>query len=251
VAGWMTTPATPCRDRAPPGHRPGCAGRVPQRRCQPRDPGLDVDRQRHGLHHRLAGEGRPQRHGGRTAPPRRGPEELPTQPSHHLRQSGTVQQTPKKWLAAQPAQPTTIGELQALPDRFVDQYNHHRPHRSLPHRATPTVAYAARQRPPLAIGPTTPTAASFATASNGAANHPAPPRQALLHRHWPNPRPNPAPLAADVTFAPPSVSHYGDTGWIGFVMVPLGLSPVAKPGGGWILHARPAPYGVPRDRYSA
>ena len=47
------------------------------------------------------------------------------------------QQTLKKWLRAQPDQPTTIAELQALLDAFVDEYNHRRPHRSLPHRATP------------------------------------------------------------------------------------------------------------------
>ena len=56
------------------------------------------------------------------------------------------QQTLKKWLAAQPVQPTTLAELQALLDRFVEQYNHHRPHRSLPHRATPATAYAARPK---------------------------------------------------------------------------------------------------------
>jgi transposase InsO family protein len=56
------------------------------------------------------------------------------------------QQTLKKWLAAQPAQPATVAELQALIDVFVAAYNHHRPHRSLPHRATPATAYAARPK---------------------------------------------------------------------------------------------------------
>jgi len=51
------------------------------------------------------------------------------------------QQTMKKWLRAQPDQPTTIAELQALLDRFVTEYNQHRPHRSLPHRATPAALY--------------------------------------------------------------------------------------------------------------
>jgi transposase InsO family protein len=51
------------------------------------------------------------------------------------------QQTMKKWLAAQPHQPTTIPELQALLDRFRTEYNQHRPHRSLPHRATPAALY--------------------------------------------------------------------------------------------------------------
>ena len=34
----------------------------------------------------------------------------------------------------------------ALLDRFVDDYNHRRPHRSLPHQATPAVAYQARPK---------------------------------------------------------------------------------------------------------
>jgi transposase InsO family protein len=51
------------------------------------------------------------------------------------------QQTMKKWLGAQPAQPATINELQVLIDAFVDEYNHRRPHRSLPHRATPAARY--------------------------------------------------------------------------------------------------------------
>jgi transposase InsO family protein len=51
------------------------------------------------------------------------------------------QQTMKKWLRAQPAQPATIPELQTLLDRFVEEYNHRRPHRSLEHRATPAALY--------------------------------------------------------------------------------------------------------------
>ena len=56
------------------------------------------------------------------------------------------QQTMKKWLAAQPEQPATVAQLQALIDRFVDEYNHRRPHRSLPHRATPATAHQARPK---------------------------------------------------------------------------------------------------------
>ena len=51
------------------------------------------------------------------------------------------QQTLKRWLAAQPDQPATVTELQALLERFRDDYNHRRPHRSLPHRATPAALY--------------------------------------------------------------------------------------------------------------
>jgi len=61
------------------------------------------------------------------------------------------QQTMKKWLRAQPVQPSTIAELQALIDLFVDEYNHRRPHRSLPHRATPATLY--RSMPKALPGP--------------------------------------------------------------------------------------------------
>lgn len=56
------------------------------------------------------------------------------------------QQTMKKWLAAQPDQPATIAELQALLDRFAADYNHQRPHRSLEHRATPATIYTSRPK---------------------------------------------------------------------------------------------------------
>ncbi len=46
-------------------------------------------------------------------------------------------QTLKKWLRSQPTQPSSVTDLQALIDVFVEEYNHRRPHRSLPHRATP------------------------------------------------------------------------------------------------------------------
>jgi hypothetical protein len=53
------------------------------------------------------------------------------------------QQTLKKWLAAQPLQPATLAQLQALLDQFTTIYNHQRPHRALPQRATPAAAYHA------------------------------------------------------------------------------------------------------------
>nr|WP_235498077.1 IS481 family transposase [Frankia sp. R43] len=61
------------------------------------------------------------------------------------------QQTLKKWLTAQPTQPATLAALQALIDGFVDAYNQQRPHRSLPGRSTPAVAYQARPK----TGPST------------------------------------------------------------------------------------------------
>src|SRR5215471_13650909 len=42
------------------------------------------------------------------------------------------QQTMKNSLAAQPAQPTTLDQLQGLLDLFTCLYNQQRPHRSLP-----------------------------------------------------------------------------------------------------------------------
>ena len=87
-----------------------------------------------------------------------------TQLEHELRRLGIVQknsrpnhpttcgkverfqQTMKKWLRAQPVQPTTLAELQTLLNQFRETYNHHRPHRSLPHRATPATVYNARPK---------------------------------------------------------------------------------------------------------
>jgi transposase InsO family protein len=54
-------------------------------------------------------------------------------------------QTLKKWLHAQPQQPQTVAELQALCDQFVAYYNTQRPHRSL-NRQTPLAAYQARPK---------------------------------------------------------------------------------------------------------
>ena len=65
------------------------------------------------------------------------------QPNHPQTQGKVerFQQTLKKWLRAQPVQPATLAELQALLDTFTDLYNQRRPHRSLPHRATPETVY--------------------------------------------------------------------------------------------------------------
>jgi transposase InsO family protein len=63
------------------------------------------------------------------------------------------QQTMKKWLRSQPVQPGTIAELNALIDLFADEYHHRRPHRSLPHRATPAALYDSM--PKALPGPTT------------------------------------------------------------------------------------------------
>ncbi|MCV7234782.1 IS481 family transposase [Mycobacterium branderi] len=54
-------------------------------------------------------------------------------------------QTLKKWLTNQP-RATTTAELQTQLDTFLDEYNHRRPHRSLPHHTTPATAYTARPK---------------------------------------------------------------------------------------------------------
>jgi transposase InsO family protein len=68
---------------------------------------------------------------------------------NHPQAQGKVerfQQTMKKWLAAQPRQPASMTELQALLGQFTNIYNHQRPHRSLPRRQAPAAAYAARPK---------------------------------------------------------------------------------------------------------
>jgi transposase InsO family protein len=68
---------------------------------------------------------------------------------NHPQTQGKVerfQQTLKNWLAAQSPQPATLAQLQALLGAFTTTYNHHRPHRSLPHQATPSTANQARPK---------------------------------------------------------------------------------------------------------
>ena len=96
---------------------------------------------------RLAG-GRGGRNGFETElrPPRRSSRRTPdpTTPTT----CGKVerfQQTLKTWLRAQPTSRPPSPSSNPL-DRFVAIYNHHRPHRSLPQRATPAVAYTARPK---------------------------------------------------------------------------------------------------------
>ncbi|HUP99127.1 MAG TPA: IS481 family transposase [Aeromicrobium sp.] len=83
---------------------------------------------RNHLEHELGGRGIRQKNGKPNHPQTQGKAER-------------FQQTLKKWLRAQPVQPTTLAELQTLLDEFVELYNTRRPHRSLPHRATPATVY--------------------------------------------------------------------------------------------------------------
>jgi transposase InsO family protein len=54
-------------------------------------------------------------------------------------------QTLKRWLI-RPPRAATLADLQTQLDTFVEEYNHHRPHRSLPHNATPATAYDGRPK---------------------------------------------------------------------------------------------------------
>jgi transposase InsO family protein len=68
-------------------------------------------------------------------------------PSHPQTQGKVerFQQTLQKWLRAQtPA--ATLAQLQAQLDAFTSYYNTHRPHRALPRRSPPAVAYTARPK---------------------------------------------------------------------------------------------------------
>jgi transposase InsO family protein len=68
---------------------------------------------------------------------------------NHPQTQGKVerfQQTLKRWLAAQHPQPASLSQLQAQLDAFTSYYNTRRPHRSLPHRATPAAVYTARPK---------------------------------------------------------------------------------------------------------
>ncbi|HWJ84224.1 MAG TPA: IS481 family transposase [Cellulomonas sp.] len=100
--------------------------------------------------------------GGRTALEtelhRRGITQKNGKPNHPTTQ-GKIErlwQTMKNWLRAQPTQPTTITELQALLDTFATEYNQRRPHRSLPHRATPATTYTTGIKATPATAPTSP-----------------------------------------------------------------------------------------------
>ena len=169
-------PLRPARHRPPRVTGTDRARHLPRNRRPARHPRLHPDRQRHGLHHPPRRRGR---RGGRNA------FEIELRPwdviqknsrPNHPTTCGKVerfQQTLKNWLRQQPNQPTTIAELQTLIDAFVEDYNHHRPHRSLPHRATPAALY--NEMPKALPGPPatpTPTTGSATTASTSPAPSP-------------------------------------------------------------------------------
>jgi transposase InsO family protein len=92
--------------------------------------------------------GRGGRNGLETDLRRLGVKQKNGKPSHPQTQGKVerFQQTLKNWLAAQSPQPATVAQLQAVLDTFTSIYNQQRPHRSLPHRATPATAYTSRPK---------------------------------------------------------------------------------------------------------
>ena len=116
------------------------------------------------------------------------------QPNHPQTQGKVerFQQTLKKWLRAQPSQPATIAELQTLLDAFADEYNHRRPHRSLPHRATPATDLhrPAQSHPQQRPQHRHPRPRPPRQDRQSRQRHPARRRPTPPHRHRPNPRPN-------------------------------------------------------------
>ena len=118
---------------------------------------------------------------------------------NHPQTQGKIErlwQTLQKWLAARPAQPATLAELQAQLDAFTACYNTTRPHRSLPHRATPAAAYAARPKaaPGDRAADTHDRVRADIIGKTGTLTlrHR---RTPLPHRRRPDPRPNPRPDA--------------------------------------------------------
>ncbi len=110
-------------------------------------PASTLTDKRDGVHHPVPRRPRrPRRPRARATAPRRHPEERAARPPADPGKVERFWQTLKKHLAAQPAQPATLGDLPALLETFAREYNQRRPHKSLPHRATPAGACAARPK---------------------------------------------------------------------------------------------------------
>ena len=197
--GSTTTPATPCTSPRTPGS--------PPRSCWPPSGKpvtcTDTPHPRSPTTAWSTPSASPAGRGGRTALEaelrRLGITQKNSRPNHPTT-CGKVerfQQTLKKWLRAQPDQPTTIAELQTLLDRFREEYNQRRPHRSLAHRSTPATAYAATPQSHPGQRQTTDTHDRVRQRQDrqGRHRHPARRRPPAPHRRRPNLRRNPRPPA--------------------------------------------------------
>ena len=89
---------------------------------------------------------RPQRPGKRAAPPGCHPEERQAEPPPDPGQSRSGSSRPCRngWPPSRPPPPSP--SCRPSSTRSPAYYNTRRPHRSLPHRATPAIAYAARPK---------------------------------------------------------------------------------------------------------
>ena len=188
---------------AHPGHhRPGRPGHLPRRRRRVRRPGLHPDRQRHGLHHPVHPAAAAAATASRTscaasASPRR--TAARTTPRPRARSSDSSRPC-KKWLPAQPASPPPSPSCKPSSTPFTDLYNTRRPHRSLPHRATPATAYTARPKAsPGNRDRRHPRPRPRRHHRHHRHRHPPPRRPALPHRRRPDPRRNPRPAARPAT----------------------------------------------------
>ena len=171
-------------------------GRLPRRGRCPRRPGLDADR--------TAWSSPPAYPAARAAATAwntscAGGVTQKNGLRNHPQTQGKVErfwQTLKKWLAAQPRQPATTGQLQALLDAFTACYNHQRPHKSLPGLGHPRHRVCRpAQSHPRRPGRRHPRPRPHRHHRRHRLRHPPPRRQALPHRHRPHPRPNPRPAA--------------------------------------------------------
>jgi transposase InsO family protein len=110
------------------------------------------------------------------------------------------QQTLKKWLRARPVQPATLAELQNLLDAFVAEYNHHRPHRSLPTEPPQQPATTRCPKPRQASPATpTPTTGSGTTASTKPDRSPCATTAACTTSASAEPTPQPASSCSSTT----------------------------------------------------
>ena len=193
-AGSMTTPATPSRSpptAASPARSSSTCSRnaLDSTRC----PGVHVDRQRDGVHHPPVRRHEAAATASNTSSTASASSRRTRRPNHPTT-CGKVErfhQTLKRWLTAHPA-PATIDELQALCDRFVDEYNQQppapltrRPHprRRLPR---PTQSHPRRQPPdplPRPPRPRQPRQRLTARRRRPAPHRPRPPPPRNPHHH--------------------------------------------------------------------
>jgi hypothetical protein len=120
---------------------------------------------------------------------RKNPARTPRPPA--ARSSASSRPSRSGW-AADPASPPPSPNSRDLLDTFTAEYNRHRPHRSLPHQATPATAYASRPKAlPAEPRPRHPQPRPTRPHRRLRRRHPAPRRPPAPHRRRPNPRPDP------------------------------------------------------------